>query len=62
MQHEGNGIAMRTFKRQNNNNKLGRVRLNLNVFTGVDNRERAKKQKRRIWLEEKHENWQWESE
>ena len=58
MQHEGNGIAMRTFKRQNNNNKLGRVRLNLNVFTGVDNRERAKKQKRRIWLEEKHENWQ----
>ena len=58
MQHEGNGIAMRTFKRQNNNNKLGRVRLSLNVFTGVDNRERAKKQKRRIWLEEKHENWQ----
>ena len=58
MQHEGNGIAMRTFKRQNNNNKLGRVRLNLNVFTGVDNRERAKKQKRRIWLEGKHENWQ----
>ena len=48
---------MPTFLRENNNNKLGRVRLNFNVFTDVDNRERAKKQRTRILLEEKHENW-----
>ena len=47
---------MRNFQRENNNNKLGRVRLKFNVFTDVDNRERAKKQRRRILLKEKHEN------
>ena len=37
------------------------VRLNKNVFTDMDNRERAKaldkKTKKAISLEEKHENW-----
>ena len=57
-----NRIASRAFRDKNNNNKANSFfRLNFNVYIDVDNGERArardKKQRRKISLKEKHENF-----
>ena len=57
-----NRIASRAFRDKNNNNKANSFfRLNFNVYVDVDNGERArardKKQRRKISLKEKHENF-----
>ena len=57
-----NHKVSRAFRDKNNNNKANSFfRLNFNVYVDVDNGERArvrdKKQRRKISLKEKHENF-----